>query len=1025
MKNSLKQVLLCAGLFLIVLFTGSSVTYAQNQGTMNVVSIEEPKWIFNSGTNKGKYHDRQDLGFVLGSGSQLKIRQTNPNFKKNLNLRLLGNDSKREKSVNVGSSWVTISATEALVPFIDTPYGNQNAAIEYTIVGGKMQKTLPTYQYKKNEQAFFTLWNQTDAEYALVKGAEFQLLIPKQDKALAKKMNGYTSLDDLIETYKEIFAFFDQMAGFDNSSKTNQNGKNRYFLKADNSGAGGAYYGENWTANSESSVDMWLTKDHWGVLHEIGHGYQISFDGNGMYTGEVSNNIFASRYHYNKYGKKADEMSWLFDYNRKNIVENNLYNSMINNKLTYDAVNLREKLILLTLLNQKAGEKAFTKMYQGYREAANQPNFNSSNYPLPNLLNQYYSENAQLDFSPVLEGWGLTLDPLQMEKNRLRGYSPVASLANVVPQNKLPEARRLIDPTIVVTSNFEMVKNSDIQPLGLKGDLEVKVNAQDINELKDVKVRLMDGHKIIQEQSIQSNTLTFKNIPNGIYSIAFTGEPMKHYSTNQHYVYIKESKNKQEVTLNKLAISKLADQRINFLGLGDNNFGELSTNINQGIATVKITDESPHSYFSGETYVNVKIKNSNGTIKFEKTIQGTKAIKKTDNISIKIGDIIEIYHVEARSRLVSNEKIVDSNRNTNYWTVTKNGLKNTTLNNNPEQDLLNKIEASATILSSDPVIKNSDIIQSDAKKNLLVAINSLPEPKKTQMLEKYSELLHLTKPEEVEKPVAPINLATAEVTHNVAKFKWNAGNSQPVTTFVVFRDGKEIARTSKLEYSDASVVPNTTYKYSVAAINAAGVSSEKSTELALKTLKEPVVEIELPTTPMNIKATTITKDSVSLSWSAATSPVGISGYIVYRNGVNVGVTKTASFVDNNLKANTNYSYQISALDTKNQESAKSTLFTVKTKEEAQGSTTWINTKIYVGGDRVFYNGLEYEAKYWTQNNRPDSSDAWKLLSNVLLTWDKDKIYVGGDQVIYEGKTYVSSWWNKGSEPGKTSVWVLK
>ncbi|MFD2386951.1 carbohydrate-binding protein [Enterococcus rivorum] len=98
---------------------------------------------------------------------------------------------------------------------------------------------------------------------------------------------------------------------------------------------------------------------------------------------------------------------------------------------------------------------------------------------------------------------------------------------------------------------------------------------------------------------------------------------------------------------------------------------------------------------------------------------------------------------------------------------------------------------------------------------------------------------------------------------------------------------------------------------------------------------------------------------------------------------------------------------------------------MKTKEEAQGSTTWINTKIYVGGDRVFYNGLEYEAKYWTQNNRPDSSDAWKLLSNVLLTWDKDKIYVGGDQVIYEGKTYVSSWWNKGSEPGKTSVWVLK
>ena len=50
---------------------------------------------------------------------------------------------------------------------------------------------------------------------------------------------------------------------------------------------------------------MWL-EEGWGPLHEIGHGYQTDFDGKGMYTGEISNNIFAPQYQYEKWGKEAD-----------------------------------------------------------------------------------------------------------------------------------------------------------------------------------------------------------------------------------------------------------------------------------------------------------------------------------------------------------------------------------------------------------------------------------------------------------------------------------------------------------------------------------------------------------------------------------------------------------------------------------------------------------------------------------------------------------------------------------------------
>ncbi len=47
--------------------------------------------------DKGKNHDRQDLGFILSENVELRIRQTNKQFKNKLRLRLLGNASSIEK----------------------------------------------------------------------------------------------------------------------------------------------------------------------------------------------------------------------------------------------------------------------------------------------------------------------------------------------------------------------------------------------------------------------------------------------------------------------------------------------------------------------------------------------------------------------------------------------------------------------------------------------------------------------------------------------------------------------------------------------------------------------------------------------------------------------------------------------------------------------------------------------------------------------------------------------------------------
>lgn len=84
---------------------------------------------------------------------------------------------------------------------------------------------------------------------------------------------------------------------------------------------------------------------------------------------------------------------------------------------------------------------------------------------------------------------------------------------------------------------------------------------------------------------------------------------------------------------------------------------------------------------------------------------------------------------------------------------------------------------------------------------------------------------------------------------------------------------------------------------------------------------------------------------------------------------------------------------------------------------------WSAGKIYNQGDKVSYKGLIYTAKYWTQGDQPDVSEAWEMSSNVLLGWDKEQAYSGNAKIIWQGYVWQAKWWTKGEEPGVASVWV--
>ena len=80
-----------------------------------------------------------------------------------------------------------------------------------------------------------------------------------------------------------------------------------------------------------------------------------------------------------------------------------------------------------------------------------------------------------------------------------------------------------------------------------------------------------------------------------------------------------------------------------------------------------------------------------------------------------------------------------------------------------------------------------------------------------------------------------------------------------------------------------------------------------------------------PTVPTGLTATTVTSNSVGLSWSASTDPDGIVvGYTVYRNGVAVGSTGGATtYTDLGVYPGTTYQYTVDAVDGGGNHSAQS------------------------------------------------------------------------------------------------------
>ena len=79
------------------------------------------------------------------------------------------------------------------------------------------------------------------------------------------------------------------------------------------------------------------------------------------------------------------------------------------------------------------------------------------------------------------------------------------------------------------------------------------------------------------------------------------------------------------------------------------------------------------------------------------------------------------------------------------------------------------------------------------------------------------------------------------------------------------------------------------------------------------------------------------------------------------------------------------------------------------------------SKIYEAGDRVMYQGVVFEAKWWVQGEIPTDeagSGAWKRITpyDSYPQYSSEQIYNVGDRVYYQGLLYEAKWWTQGDIP---------
>ncbi len=195
----------------------------------------------------------------------------------------------------------------------------------------------------------------------------------------------------------------------------------------------------------------------------------------------------------------------------------------------------------------------------------------------------------------------------------------------------------------------------------------------------------------------------------------------------------------------------------------------------------------------------------------------------------------------------------------------------------------------------------------------------------------------------------PTGLTASAASATQINLSWTASTDNVgVTAYKVYRGGTLLPTLGNVtSFSNTGLTALTSYSYTVAACDAAGNCSAQSTAVSVTT--PAAADAQAPTVPTGLTASAISTTQVNLSWTASTDNVGVTGYKVYRGGVQVGTPAGTNFIDTGLTTSTSYSYTVAACDAAGNCSAQSSAASATTLMGSQSISFGAAPSLIVGG----------------------------------------------------------------------------
>jgi xyloglucan-specific exo-beta-1,4-glucanase len=205
-------------------------------------------------------------------------------------------------------------------------------------------------------------------------------------------------------------------------------------------------------------------------------------------------------------------------------------------------------------------------------------------------------------------------------------------------------------------------------------------------------------------------------------------------------------------------------------------------------------------------------------------------------------------------------------------------------------------------------------------------------------------------------PTTPGTPTASNVTSTGATLNWTASTDNVgVTGYdVIDASNTVIASTTTNSANLTGLTPSTQFVLRVRAKDAAGNLSTPSGSVTFTTAAPPV-DTTAPTVPTNLAAPNPTSTSVTLTWTASTDNVGVTGYDIFRapgasggTFASVGTSTTTTFTNTGLTAGSTFRYQVRAKDAAGNLSAFTAALTVTTPTGGDTQAPTVPTNLAAG-----------------------------------------------------------------------------